>query len=87
VRLEAYLRAEGILDDARAAAFTEAAEEVARRTRDGMNRDVEPDPDDLFRFVYSRPTPQLEEQLAVVHDELSRTEPSRDASDRAEAHR
>ncbi|MFD6139822.1 pyruvate dehydrogenase (acetyl-transferring) E1 component subunit alpha [Promicromonospora sp. NPDC060271] len=91
VRLEAYLRAEGILDDAGAAALTEAAEEVARRTRDGMNRDVEPDPDDLFRFVYSRPTPQLVEQLAVVHDELSReqssrTEPS-DASDRVEAHR
>ena len=73
-RLEAYLRAEGVLDDTRAAAFTEAAEQVARRTRDGINRDVEPNPDDLFGFVYSEPTPQLVEQLAVVHDELSREE-------------
>lgn len=72
VRLEAYLRTEGILDDARAAAFTEAAEQVARRMRDGLNQDVEPDPDDLFRFVYAEPTPQLTEQLAVVHDELTR---------------
>ncbi len=74
VRLETYLRAEGVLDDARAAAFAEAAEQVARRTRDGINRDVEPNPDDLFGFVYSRPTPQLVEQRAVVHDELSREE-------------
>jgi pyruvate dehydrogenase E1 component alpha subunit len=92
VRLETYLRAEGILDDARAATFADAAEEVARHTRDGINQDVVPDPDDLFRFVYSRPTPQLVEQLAVVHDELSRDASSRDErsadeSDRAEAHR
>jgi pyruvate dehydrogenase E1 component alpha subunit len=78
VRLESYLRAEGVLDDARAAAFAEAAEQVARRMRDGLNQDVEPDPDDLFRFVYDRPTPQLVEQLALVRDELSRDEPSRD---------
>jgi pyruvate dehydrogenase E1 component alpha subunit len=74
VRLETYLRAEGVLDDAGAAAFAEAAEQVARRTRDGINQDVEPDPEDLFRFVYSRPTPQLVEQLALVRDELSRDE-------------
>jgi 2-oxoisovalerate dehydrogenase E1 component alpha subunit len=78
VRLETYLRAQGILDDARAAAFAEAAEEIARRTRDGLNRDVEPNPDDLFRFVYSRPTPQLVDQLAVVRDEMSRDELSRE---------
>ncbi len=73
-RLETYLRAEGILDDTRAAAFAGAAEEVAHRTRDGINRDVEPNPDDLFRFVYAEPTPQLVEQLAMVRDELSREE-------------
>ena len=94
-RLETYLRAEGILDDARAAAFAGAAEEVALRTRNGINRDVEPNPGDLFRFVYSEPTPQLVEQLAVVRDELSRDElgkdepskdePSRDEPSREEA--
>jgi pyruvate dehydrogenase E1 component alpha subunit len=72
VRLETYLRAEGALDDARAADLAEAADQVARRTRDGINVDVEPDPEDLFRYVYSRPTPQLVEQLALVRDELSR---------------
>ncbi|GAA4696877.1 pyruvate dehydrogenase E1 component alpha subunit [Promicromonospora umidemergens] len=84
VRLEAYLRTEGVLDDARAADLTEAAEQVARRTRDGLNQDVEPDPDDLFRFVYSQPTPQLVEQLAVVRDEISRDEQSRDEQSREE---
>jgi pyruvate dehydrogenase E1 component alpha subunit len=87
VRLETYLRTEGILDDVRAAAFADAAEQVARRTRDGINRDVVPDPDDLFRYVYSEPTPQLVEQLALVHDELSRDESSRDESSRDEQSR
>jgi pyruvate dehydrogenase E1 component alpha subunit len=81
-RLETYLRAEGLLDDARAAAFAEAAEQVAVRMRDGINRDVEPNPDDLFGFVYSRPTPQLAEQLAMVHDELSRDKANRDDANR-----
>jgi pyruvate dehydrogenase E1 component alpha subunit len=84
VRLETYLRAEGVLDDARAAAFAEAAEEVARRTRDGINEDVEPNPDDLFAYVYARPTPQLVEQLAMVRDELSRDELGRDELGRDE---
>jgi 2-oxoisovalerate dehydrogenase E1 component alpha subunit len=74
VRLETYLKAQGVLDDAQMAQFSEAAEDLAKHTRDGLNRDVVPDPDDLFRFVYSQPTPQLIEQLAVVHDELSREE-------------
>jgi pyruvate dehydrogenase E1 component alpha subunit len=87
VRLETYLRTDGILDDARAAAFADAAEQVARRTRDGINRDVVPDPDDLFRYVYSEPTSQLVEQLALVHDELSRDESSRDESSRDESSR
>ncbi|GAB2477559.1 thiamine pyrophosphate-dependent enzyme [Promicromonospora xylanilytica] len=81
-RLDAYLRVEGVLDDARAAAFGEAAEQVARRMRDGLNQDVEPDPDDLFRYVYDRPTPQLEEQLAQVRDELSRDQQGRDSQGR-----
>jgi pyruvate dehydrogenase E1 component alpha subunit len=72
VRLEAYLRAQGVLDDAKAAELAQAAERVAQHTREGLNRDVVPDPDDLFRYVYAEPTPQLQEQLALVHDELSR---------------
>jgi len=83
VRLETYLRAEGVLDDERAAALAAEAEEVARHTREGINRDVEPDPEDLFRHVYSRLTPQLEEQLALVRDELARDEAGRDAHETA----
>ena len=74
LRLEAFLRARGALDDAQARAFADDAERLAQHTRDGLNRDVVPDPDDLFRFVYSEPTPQLVEQRALVHDELSREE-------------
>jgi pyruvate dehydrogenase E1 component alpha subunit len=73
-RVEAFLRAEGVLDDAGVAAVAADAERVAQHTRDGINRDVVPEPDDLFRFVYSEPTPQLVEQLALVHDELAREE-------------
>ena len=72
VRLETYLRAQGALDDEQSAAYTAEAERVAQHTRDGLNRDVVPDADDLFRYVYAQPTPQLDEQLALVHDELSR---------------
>jgi pyruvate dehydrogenase E1 component alpha subunit len=73
-RVEAFLREQGALDDDRVAAIAADAERLAQHTRDGINRDVVPDPDDLFRFVYSEPTPQLVEQLAQVHDELDREE-------------
>lgn len=74
LRLEAYLRERGVLDEERAAAIGAQAEALAAHTRDALNRDVPPDPDDLFRYVYAEPTPQLREQQALVHDELSREE-------------
>jgi pyruvate dehydrogenase E1 component alpha subunit len=76
-RLEAYLRQRGAVDDARLAAFAQAAEEMAGRVRDALNRDVEPDPDDLFRYVFAEPTSQLREQSALVRDELSREDAHR----------
>jgi len=72
LRLETYLRAQGLVADADLAAFAAEAERVATRLRDGLNRDVEPDPADLFRHVYATPTPQLAEQAALVAEELSR---------------
>jgi pyruvate dehydrogenase E1 component alpha subunit len=71
-RVETYLRERGLLDDAKAADLAEAAEVVAARVRDGLNTDVEPDHRTLFDHVYARRTPQLEEQAALVADELSR---------------
>ena len=71
-RLEAYLREQGLLDDTAVASYAEDAERLAAHTREGLNLDVEPDPEDLFRHVYAEPTPQLREQAAQVRDELSR---------------
>ena len=73
-RLDAYLRANGVLDDDKLAEFTQAAEDIAAHTREGLNLDVEPNPDDLFDFVYATRTPQLEEQAASLADELAREE-------------
>ena len=50
----------------------EQAERVAEHVRDGLNRDVEPVPADLFAHVYAAPTPQLREQAAQLADELDR---------------
>ncbi len=71
-RLEAFLRSAGALTDERLAAFTDEADRLAAHTRDGLNRDVTPNHEDLFAHVYAEPTPQLREQAAVVADELSR---------------
>jgi 2-oxoisovalerate dehydrogenase E1 component alpha subunit len=73
-RMEAFLRARGLLDDELAEELKEAADVVAERVREGLNRDVPPRPDDLFDHVYAKRTPQLEEQAAVVADELAREE-------------
>ncbi len=72
VRLETYLTRQGLLTDEVAMAASEQAERVAARMRDGLSRDIEPDPADLFTHVYAVPTPQLVEQAALVADELSR---------------
>jgi 2-oxoisovalerate dehydrogenase E1 component alpha subunit len=61
-RLEIHLRAEGLLDDAGAAATAAEAEGLAAAVRDGMNSDRPVDVDDLFRHVYAQPTSQLLEQ-------------------------
>ncbi len=73
-RMEAFLRARGLLDDELAEELKETADEVAARVRDGLNSDVPPRPDDLFDHVYAQRTPQLAEQAAVVADELAREE-------------
>jgi pyruvate dehydrogenase E1 component alpha subunit len=71
-RLRTHLRDRGLLSDEQLAGFAAEAERVAAHLRDGLNRDVDPDPADLFAHVYATPTPQLREQAALVADELSR---------------
>lgn len=71
-RLNTYLRDRGLLTDEQMAGFAEEAERVAVHVRAGLNRDIEPDPFELFAHVFATPTPQLAEQRALVADELSR---------------
>lgn len=70
-RLEKYLHDAGHLTAADTEAFTVAADNVAKALRDGLNSQTTPDPMDMFRFVYSEPTPQLQEQSRMLADELA----------------
>nr|WP_240666063.1 pyruvate dehydrogenase (acetyl-transferring) E1 component subunit alpha [Agromyces sp. LHK192] len=76
VRVQAYLRGAGAIDDTAEAGFAADAEVVAQQLREAMNSDPELDPEDLFRYVYASRTPQLENEWAMLRDELSRTEPA-----------
>ena len=76
-RLETYLREQGLLTDEQVATFSAEAEAMAAHTRDGLNTDLEPDPNHLFDYVFAERTPQLVEQAALVADELSREEAAR----------
>ena len=52
--------------------LTTATEKVAATMREGLGGPVDVDPEDLFRYVYSEPTPQLREQAAMLRDERAR---------------
>ena len=71
-RMKTYLTGRGLLDDDGAARIAAKAEAVATQLRDGLGEDVPVDPQDLFRYVFSVPTPQLNEQSAMLADELAR---------------
>jgi len=71
-RMRTYLTGRGLLDDDGAARIAAKAEAVATQLRDGLGGDVPVDPQDLFRYVFSVPTPQLKEQSAMLADELAR---------------
>lgn len=73
-RVQAYLEERGVLDEAAAGRISASAEDMASRLREAMATKPELDPQDLFRFVYSEPTPQLKEQAAMLADEIAREE-------------
>ncbi|MBC9955637.1 thiamine pyrophosphate-dependent dehydrogenase E1 component subunit alpha [Yimella sp. cx-51] len=69
-RLEAYLRARGLLNDDQANAVRQEAEALATDLRDRMNVDPQVDPMSLFDNVFSQSTPQVEQARAMVRAEL-----------------
>jgi 2-oxoisovalerate dehydrogenase E1 component alpha subunit len=70
-RLERYLLARNLLNNDALAAIRAEAEAFATTFRERMHTDVHPDPQDLFRFVYSQPTAALRSQSAQLASELS----------------
>jgi pyruvate dehydrogenase E1 component alpha subunit len=75
-RMRHYLTSTGHLSDDVETAFAGDAEEVAQHLRDGLSAEPQLDPQDLFRHVFTEPTPQLREQAAFLADELLREDPS-----------
>ncbi|WP_445153561.1 pyruvate dehydrogenase (acetyl-transferring) E1 component subunit alpha [Arthrobacter sp. Hor0625] len=71
-RMKAYLTDRGLLDDDGTSRITAKAEAVAAQLREGLGEDVPVDPQDLFKYVFAAPTPQLKEQAALLADELAR---------------
>ena len=71
LRLQKYLSAAGLLGAADTDRFAAAAEQLAKTIRDGLNAETAPDPAELFKYVYSEPTPQLREQARMLADELA----------------
>lgn len=71
-RMKKYLTDASLLNDETEAAIADEAERVAATLRSGLSGEVPVDPEDLFKYVYSEPTPQLNEQAAMLRDELSR---------------
>jgi 2-oxoisovalerate dehydrogenase E1 component alpha subunit len=70
VRLEKYLRAKGLLDDATLESLNSEAEKVAAGMRESAGAVRTADPVELFAHVFARPTPQLREQQAQLEAEL-----------------
>lgn len=71
-RMRTYLTDRGLLDDGVESRIVEKAEAVATQLRDGLSEDVPVDPQELFRHVFAKTTPQLKEQSAMLADELAR---------------
>lgn len=71
-RMTSYLTGRGLLDEDGSTRIAAKAEAVAAQLREGLGEDVPVDPQNLFRYVFSKPTPQLKEQSALLADELAR---------------
>jgi 2-oxoisovalerate dehydrogenase E1 component alpha subunit len=70
-RLERYLRAAGVLDDAGLQAVSEEAEEAAAALRRAVRSGPPEDPLEVFERVFSEPTPQLGAERAELAARLA----------------
>ncbi|MFX0592435.1 pyruvate dehydrogenase (acetyl-transferring) E1 component subunit alpha [Melissospora conviva] len=73
-RLETYLRAGGVLDDAAVAGIAAEAEALAADLRTRMQAEPQVHPLSLFDHVFAEPTSQLREQREMVRAELAAEE-------------
>lgn len=73
-RLRAHLTATGALDEETEERFARGADEIADEMRTALNTDADLDPEDLFRFVTSSRSPQLEEQWQLLRGEIERSQ-------------
>ncbi|QNA92115.1 thiamine pyrophosphate-dependent enzyme [Microbacterium sp. Se63.02b] len=72
-RLRAHLSSTGALDADAEERFANGAEEIAAAMRTALNTDADLDPEDLFRFVTTHRSPQLEEQWHLLREEIERS--------------
>lgn len=79
-RMRAFLTSKKWLTQAAEHEMTAESEALAAELRVVMNSEVEADPEDLFRHVYAERTAPLEEQWALLSDELSRAASTGEAS-------
>src|SRR6266581_3165167 len=70
-RIRQHLFARGLLDEPAVAALDAEAEAEAAALRQRMNADSLHDPADLFRYVYTEPTPDLSWQQQELSAELA----------------
>ena len=73
IRMRAYLSAAGAWSAEDDSALAAEAETMASALRDALNREVEVDPEDLFRYVYASRPAHLDRQWKKLKDELART--------------
>ena len=71
-RLRTHLTASGALTDELENEIAAGAEEIAAAMRSALNTDTDLDPEDLFRFVTTERSPQLQEQWHQLRDEIER---------------
>src|SRR5690606_18563549 len=86
-RMQAYLAAQGVLDESAEQRIASGAEDIAAALRDALNADAEQDPEDLFRFVTAERSPQLQEQWQLLRGEIERAELSSTIPVEAGGHR